>query len=100
MSKKISQAELAAIKYNDRFSFYRDPHCWVLLDSIPATGTNAKPGNITIRRSYHANIQQVATHIMQREAGEAKSMKELINYCYKAEKAIGEVLNVLIEVTE
>lgn len=66
------------IRINDDFEFERDNHCWHLhhwRDGInPKTREPTRAKNTT----YHANLEQVAMAVIDRSAGQAESMEELV----------------------
>ena len=65
------------IKVNERFSIARDPRCWHLNDHYVGVDKDGKT-KIHKRVSYHANLGQVSRAVIDRSAGECKSLAEII----------------------
>ena len=66
------------IKINDKFEFERADQCWELHEW--RTGKN-KDGEPTRTKSttYHATILQVCKAVIDREAGAADSLQDLVD---------------------
>lgn len=65
------------IKVNERFSFERDKYQWLLHESRLGKDRNGND-KIHVDISFHGNLDQVASQIIERECGECESMAELV----------------------
>lgn len=61
------------IKINDRFSIERDSYQWILFEETPS---ESKSGT-RIKKTYHANLEQVSREIIDRRLGGCTSLEEM-----------------------
>lgn len=80
------------IRINEDFSVERDSHCWHLHQW--RDGKNPRTGEPTRakRTTYHATLEQVARAVLDRSAGEAESMEELLEVLERTKYEIMEVI--------
>jgi hypothetical protein len=64
------------IKFNDRFSFFRDSYCWNLQETYTGTDKSGKPKPQT-KVTYHPNLWQVCQVIIDRSVGDCESLEEI-----------------------
>lgn len=65
------------VKINERFSIERDKYQWVLVEH--KNGTSKKGEAIkTEARSYYPKLEQICNEIVEREAGDCATVKEII----------------------
>lgn len=65
------------IKFNERFSFEREPLCWVLYERKHGKAKKTKEDIITTKETYHASLEQVCRSIIDKTAGDAQDVLEL-----------------------
>lgn len=65
------------IKFNERFSFEREPLCWVLYERKKGKARTTKEDIITTKETYHASLEQVCRSIIDKTAGDARDAVEL-----------------------
>ena len=66
------------IKINDRFEFERQQYCWNLYEWKDGVGKDAQPKR-TKSVTYHATLSHICKEVVDRSAGDAESMQELLN---------------------
>ena len=67
------------IIFSERFSFERDPWCWVLSEWTNSICRKDGSPKRTRRKTYHATIKQLADTILDRSSGDCQSIEELKN---------------------
>ncbi len=67
------------IKINDRFEFERQEHCWNLYEWKDGINPKTKKPTRSKTVSYHANVMQICNEVIDREAGAAESVQEIID---------------------
>jgi len=65
------------IKVNKRFEFERDKYQWLLYEWSMGVSVKTKKPISVKRTTYHGNLDQICKTILDRSAGDCKSMKEL-----------------------
>ena len=64
------------IKFNEQFSFEKDPNCWQLhewRDGKSKDGVAKRQKKTT----YHASLQQICGAIIERSCGDCESLEEI-----------------------
>ena len=75
------------IKFNDRFSFERDQHCWHLHETYMGKKKGGGKKEHT-RTTYHANLQQICEVIIDRSCGECESLDEIVSLLKNAREVL------------
>jgi len=78
----------AKIKINEHFSMAKDPWCWILYEKLPEVKTP--------KQTYHANLEQIAYTVINREAGKCKTLTEILKYLKEAESVVTRSLEDLL----
>lgn len=70
------------IKVNDRFSIRRDSLQWIVTETYDGTDQKTKQAKQQTRDTYHANLEQCASWIIDKMAGkeDCKDLKDLIAF--------------------
>jgi hypothetical protein len=87
------------IKINDKFVIDQDLYSWTLTYNYAGKdkdGNNKQQS----KQTYHANLKQVASCIINYSAKECESMNQLITMLNNAENIVGECLLKLKEKQE
>ena len=66
------------IKFNDRFSYEKDQHCWHLHETYIGKKKGGGEKEHT-RTTYHANLRQICEVIIDRSCGDCESLEEIIS---------------------
>ena len=66
------------MKINDDFEMKRDNYQWILTHWKDGIKPKTKEPTRTPRITYHATIEQVASVIVERTAGECGSLQEIV----------------------
>jgi len=75
------------IKINEHFSISRDPWCWILYEKLPKAKTP--------KQTYHANLEQIAYTVINREAGKCETLTEILKYLKEAESIVTQQLKTV-----
>ena len=79
------------MKLNDQFELTRDKWNWILTELVRTKKKNGTHG-WSKKYTYHANLDQVAKHILHVYSIDVPSLNELINVCNAAAKDISDSL--------
>ena len=75
------------IKINDRFEFYRDPNCWVLVEHTYGERFDKDKGcNVPFHgrsKTFYSALQHLCGAVIDRSAGEACDGMESVIECIK-----------------
>ena len=76
---------------NNRFSVRRDRYCWILSEWIDGLTRKELPKK-SERKTFHANLKQVADAMVDRTMGEADSLQAIIPTVEKLRDEIAAML--------
>ena len=80
------------IKVDDRWSFERDKWCWVLYENTKGVKKKTKEEIDVVNETYHANFDQVCRYIIDKEAGNAESVRGIRNLIKDTSKKIANII--------
>lgn len=96
------------IRYNDRFSFYREERCWTLVERTKSDGVKRRYASVkeyTERKSYYASLEQVLKEIVGRSvnvSGDAQALlaaiadvhEDIMEFLFKRDQA-GDIMDII-----
>lgn len=68
---------MVRVKVNERWSFWREKWCWVLVEMVNSEKKKTKEPIVVEEETYHRTLEQVCSYIVDKDAGNAESMTEI-----------------------
>jgi hypothetical protein len=90
---------MTMIKIDEQYSLHRDPHCWILRETITNKKVTAKHETRTVD-SYFSNIVQCCGYALDKKIGNAKSFRDVIDRINEFEQVVSVAVSNRQEVTE